>query len=64
MLENYIIDRIRKEKQEQEDRRLPLHIRVPGDYGMEQAPPPRVQESESTTESETDWGAVVVDFTI
>ena len=64
MLENYIIEQIQSEREAEERRRIPLHIQVPGDYGMEQAPAPLAREPEVAEQEKTDWGAVVIDFSI
>jgi len=56
MLDAYIIDRIRREREEQDRRqsRVPLHIEPP--------PPPRRDEAPDHGEHDSDRGSTVIDF--
>jgi hypothetical protein len=60
MLDAYIIDRIRRQREEQarQDGRVPLEIRMPDRPPMPQWEPPDGERSD------TDRGVVDVDFTI
>jgi hypothetical protein len=61
MLDAYIIDRIRREREARESFQLPLHIEIPPPE------PPRYRPPEDEREEEGDdgqRGVVIVDFTI
>ncbi|MFT6142684.1 MAG: hypothetical protein ACJAZO_000779 [Myxococcota bacterium] len=55
MLDAYIIDRIRKEREPQKDGRIPLHIHVP-------TPPPPDDRAKNRDDESSDRGSEVVDY--
>ena len=55
MLDAYIIDRIRREREPQQDGRVPLHIRVPD-------PEPVQPRSDDREQPESDRGVEIVDY--
>lgn len=55
MLDAYIIDRIRREREPQQDGRVPLHIHIP-------EPEPVRPRSEERDQSERDRGVEIVDY--
>jgi hypothetical protein len=72
MLDAYIIDRIRREREAPADRRVPLHIEVPREAPREaprgrtrpgHEPEPFSPEDEAPSRDE-DRGVAIIDFTI
>ena len=61
MLDAYIIDRIRKEREarEQEDRRIPLHIE-----NHVERPPDKPDHRDGDRESPDERGSVIIDFQV
>jgi hypothetical protein len=55
MLDAYIIDRIRTEREPQKDGRIPLHIHVP-------TPPPPDDRAKNRDDESSDRGSEVVDY--
>ncbi len=60
MLDAYIIDRKRRERESREQSRVPLRIEVPRPAVTPENQPPELPEDEEVTER----GIVIVDFTI
>lgn len=71
MLDAYIIDRIRKEREarEQEDRRIPLHIENHVEWPPDESDSERPDRSDRSDrhdrpDSPTDRGSVIIDFQV
>lgn len=61
MLDAYIIDKIRRERESREGERIPLHIEVPRDDAFE---PDRDRERRDRDDEHTDRGVVIIDFNV
>ncbi len=71
MLDAYIIDRIRREREAPVDRRAPLHIEVPREAPRGRTRPDRdpediggPSEDEAPRRDDDDRGIAIIDFTI
>lgn len=60
MLDAYIIDRIRRERESRDSARIPLRIEVPQPQRRQDDPSPPVDPDEE----ETERGVAIIDFTI
>jgi len=60
MFDAFIINRIRRERQREQERRIPLHIEAP----RRREPPPHERRQGSEKESGNKRGVVIVDYSI
>ena len=60
MFDAFIINRIRRERQQEQERRIPLHIEAP----RRREPPAHERRRGSEREQESNRGVVIVDYSI
>ncbi len=64
MFDAFIINRIRRERQQEQERRIPLHIEMPRPPEHEPRGRTRSPERNPSQEPESERGVVIVDYSI